>query len=106
MQIKNTIRPEILTAATGMLQPFIPEITPKGLVSALEAYNSNASTPKVDIQKPMTMQEVATLLGVSLPSIYSYIKDGKLQRVKIGPRLVRITPESVKAFIEPTDKSY
>lgn len=98
MQITQRITPAVLAAATGMLQPFIPELSPQGLVAALK--NHETGNPATVIaEKPLTRQEAATLLSVSLNSVNRYMNIGILRRVKISPRLVRIDPQSVRDLL-------
>lgn len=99
MQIKQRITPAILAAATGMLQPFVPDLTPQGLLAALK--NHEAGQPAAAIaERPLTRKEAAALLAVSLNSVNRYMNTGLLRRVKIGPRVVRIDPVSVRALLQ------
>lgn len=99
MQIKQRITPAILAAATGMLQPFVPDLTPQGLLVALK--NHEAGQPAAAIaERPLTRKEAAALLSVSLNSVNRYMNTGLLRRVKIGPRVVRIDPASVRALLQ------
>ncbi len=98
MQISKRIAPQVLTAATGMLQPFIPELSPESLVAALK----NHETLKQDkflAEKPLTRQQAAALLSVSLPTLDRYLKTGLLKFIKLGPRAVRIDPASVRELL-------
>ena len=98
MQISKRIAPQVLTAATGMLQPFIPELSPESLVAALK----NHETLKQDkflAEKPLTRQQAAALLSVSLPTLDRHIKSGILRASKIGPRVVRVDPASVRELL-------
>ncbi len=98
MQITQRITPAILAAATGMLQPFVPELTPQGLLSALKSHEAGQpATATAD--KPLTRKEAAALLSVSLNSVNRYMNTGLLRRVKIGPRVVRIDPASVRELL-------
>lgn len=99
MQIKQRITPAILAAATGMLQPFVPDLTPQGLLAALK--NHEAGQPAAAIvERPLTRKEAAALLAVSLNSVNRYMNTGLLRRVKIGARVVRIDPVSVRALLQ------
>ena len=99
MQIRQKITPAVLAAATGMLQPFIPELSPQNLVAALKTYNSGEAAEE-PAEKPLTRQEAAKLLSVSLNSITRYMNSGILRRISMGPRLVRIDPQSVRNLLE------
>ncbi len=99
MQIRQRITPAVLAAATGMLQSFIPELSPESLVAALK--NHETGKPSTVIaEKPLTRQEAAALLSVSLNSVTRYMNAGILRRVKMGPRLVRIDPQSVRNLLD------
>lgn len=99
MQIKQKITPAILAAATGMLQPFIPELTPQGLLAALKSHDAGQPAAAI-AEKPLTRKEAAALLSVSLNSVNRYMNTGLLRRVKIGPRVVRIDPASVRELLD------
>lgn len=99
MQIKQKIPPAILAAATGMLQPFIPELTPQGLLAALKSHDAGQPAAAI-AEKPLTRKEAAALLSVSLNSVNRYMNTGLLRRVKIGPRVVRIDPASVRELLD------
>ena len=98
MNIRNQITPSVLAAATGLLQPYIPELSPQGLVSALKAYQGGA--PAAPMEKFLTRKEVAELLSVSMNTLDRYIRQGILTSVNVGPRVVRIDPASVRALLE------
>ena len=46
-----------------------------------------------------TVQETAELLRLSPNTVYKWIRAGKLQRVKISPRAVRVTAESIERLL-------
>ncbi len=43
---------------------------------------------------------VAKLLDVSKKRIYQMVQEGKLDAVRLGPRSMRITRESINRFVE------
>ena len=90
----------VLTAATGMLQSFVPGLSPQSLVAALKNHEDNARNDGKQTEKPMTRQDVAALLGVSLNTINRYLNNGVIRRVHIGPRIVRIDPQSVRNLLD------
>lgn len=98
MHIRSTITPAILTAATAMLQQYVPELSPKTLVAALKDFDSG-KTAVVVAEKPLSRKETAALLGVSLNSINRYVKEGRLRATKISKRLVRIDPQSIRDLL-------
>ena len=44
-------------------------------------------------------KEVATYLGVSLATVWNYIKQGKLKTKKLSPQVTIITKEELEKFI-------
>lgn len=98
MQVKQKITPAILAAATGMLQPFVPELTPQGLLAAMKEHD--AGTPAAaDAMEPLTRQEAAALLRVSLNTLNRYMNTGLVRKIKIGPRVVRIDPANIRSLL-------
>lgn len=101
MQIK-TVTPPILNAAVSMLQPFAPELSPSALMDAIRTFNPETSArPSCAIEKPMTRRGVSALLGCSLNTVNRYLNSGKLRRIRLTDRSVRIDPASVKALLAP-----
>lgn len=96
--MKNIVPTAIATAATAVLQPYCPGLTPASLIEALT--NREPATAKPTRSKPLTRQQAAAVLQVSLASINRRMKDGTLRWFKISPRLVRIDPASVEALME------
>ena len=100
MQIRQKLTPAVLAAATGLLQPFVPELSPQSLVEALRKFETgDRSAVSAAPEKPLTRQDAAELLSCSLNSVNRYMNAGLLRRVKIGPRTVRIDPASVRALL-------
>lgn len=97
MKINNKISSAVLSAATGLLQPYIPELSPSALIDALKAYDRK----QTGHARALTRDEAAEMLSVSRVTVDRYIREGLLKSVKIGPRMVRITPESVDALLTP-----
>ena len=98
MQIAK-ITPAVIQAATAMLSPYVPEISPAGLVAALKAYDAQ-KTAKPAQQKPYTRQEVADLLGLSIQTVNRMMNAGTLRRIRVGKRAVRIDPASLQSILE------
>lgn len=98
MEIQSKITPAVIQAATAMLSPYVPEISPTGLVAALRAYNIKDT--KTADEKPYTRQEVANLLGLSVQTINRMLNRGTLKRIHVGERAVRIDRKSVRAILE------
>ena len=111
MQVQNRITPAVITAATTLLQPYCPDLTPRNLIAALKAWGDDSqkqtqpqppSAPS--IEKPLSRFEVAKLLGVSLPTVNRLMNSGRLQKIKFSRYgTVRITPASVRALLEQTE---
>lgn len=88
---------EIATAATGVLAPYVPWLTPALLLRALENSNPNAEAEK-DTRpplKPLTRKEAARMLGISVSSADRYLRNGLLTPVRYSARAIRISAESV-----------
>ena len=102
MEISNKISQSIIAAATGMFQPFIPDLTPTRLIDALKQFdaetNATAAT-SARPQRPYTVAEVQELLGVSKPTIYRMFKDGSLTQLKIREGITRIPAAEVEALM-------
>ena len=103
MQIANRITPAVIQAATAMLSPYVPEISPTGLIAALREYRANSVQQAQD--KPYTRREVAELFGLSVQTIHRMMNAGKLRRIHVGDRAVRIDPASVRAILEGKSKA-
>lgn len=105
MELKNSITPSVLAAATSLLQPYAPDLSPSSLVKAIKAYQATATTTEANnaISKPMTRKEVAGLIGCSLQSVNRYLNEGKIQRIILSPRSVRIDRQSVQDFLAGTE---
>jgi len=103
MELKN-ITPSTLAAVTTLLQPHCPDLSPTTLVKALKSYQATATTEANNaISRPMTRKEVAELIGCSLQSVNRYMNDGKLKRIVLSPKSVRIDRQSVQDFLAGTE---
>jgi excisionase family DNA binding protein len=52
------------------------------------------------IEQLLTVEQVAEILQLSTVQVYRYLKDGRLPKVKLGRRAVRVRPEDLERFIE------
>lgn len=52
------------------------------------------------MQKLYTVPEIATILRVKPPTVYGWIKNHKLESIRVG-RLIRLTEEQLSAFMRP-----
>lgn len=100
MQIRQKITPAVIQAATAMLSPYVPEISPQSLIAALQDYRTDAiQNPADKIEKPLTRLQAADILGVSLPTINRLLNRGTLRRIKITRGAVRVDPETVHNLV-------
>ena len=51
-------------------------------------------------QEFYTVQETAELLRLNVNTVYKWIRAGKLERVKISPRAVRVKAESIARLLD------
>ena len=70
----------ILNAAALLLQPYLPDLTPQKLETALAAKEKNAG--ELDLSRKLTRAECARILGVSVNSVHRYIQNGYLRAIK------------------------
>jgi len=97
MQIRNIEKP-VLNAAVSILGAYVPDLSATALVEAIQNYKA-ADIESKPLEKPMTRSQAAELLGVSLNTINRYLNNGRLKRIKITDRSVRITAASVRALL-------
>ena len=100
MKIRSGIKPATISAITMMLQPHIPEISPQSLIAALRNYGNSTESKKCSAQRPLTRAEAAKLLSVTPLTISRYVKRGKLRKICLSPRSVRVDPESVNTLLQ------
>ena len=51
-----------------------------------------------------SIAETAEFLGVSTKTVRSWIAEGRLKAVRLGPRLTRVDKASVEALMRPIGK--
>jgi excisionase family DNA binding protein len=56
------------------------------------------------ISKPLNVEEVAELLGVSTDVIYSMVKQGKIPYFKVGNRLIRFQASSIQEWMNEQEQ--
>lgn len=105
MEIRQKITPQVIAAATGLLQPYCPDLSPQGLIAALQQYKQKDDTTQSNIERPLTRREAAALLKVSLNTISRYLTIGKLERIRLTDRSCRITSASVKKLLKGTNNN-
>ena len=64
----------ILNAAALLLQPYLSDLTPQKLETALAAKEKRAG--ELDLSRKLTRAECARILGVSVNSVHRYIQNG------------------------------
>ena len=55
------------------------------------------------MEKLLTLQETAEVLGIKVPTLYNWVSERKITVVKVG-RLVKFDPKDVREFIEKNKK--
>ena len=98
MNVKNQISPAIINAAVAMLTPYIPDLTPTNLISALQGYEGTKVSLDDRPQKPYTVAEAMKLLSVSKPTIYRMFEDRTLRKIKVRGT-TRIPAEDVNRLL-------
>lgn len=94
-----------LIAAMAILQPYCPALSPVNLVEALKEIES----PKTDRtqtlkKKYITIDEAASILGVTRVTINNYAKIGKIKKTNLGKRAARIELESIEKLLTGKDE--
>lgn len=101
MKVKDQIPQSIITAAVAMLSPFIPELSPTRLISALQGYDSEGKEQdsiNARPRQPYTVAQACDLLQISKPTAYRLKKAGKLKFIKVGS-LTRIPAENIDRLL-------
>ena len=99
MTVSNRLPAQMLQVATLSLAEYVPGLTNAILLEALKAYQPEQKSSSC-LQRPHTRQEAAELLQISLPTLNRYVQEGRLSKIKLGKRLVRISPNSVAALLQ------
>lgn len=55
------------------------------------------------MEKLLTLQETAEVLGIKVPTLYNWVSERKITVVKVG-RLVKFDSKDVREFIEKNKK--
>lgn len=90
--MKEMIPQEISNAAARMLEPYAPGLTAERLATAITCQ------PKVDGERLLTRNEVASMLRISMPTCDRLLRSGQLPKRQIR-RAVRIPASAVEAFM-------
>ena len=102
MKHELNIPEAVVHAAATILQQYVPEITSRYLKAAILQYHctGDAAESKAIVKRKLTRMECCQILDISPTTLHRYIHAGYLKTVKIGPRLIRIDPESVQNLLD------
>ncbi len=98
MHISQKIKPEIIAAAVGLLQPYIPQLSAHGLVNALASFE-NTEDKKEALETFLTIRQAADALQVSKPTVYRLIRENKIPLLKASKRLSRIPASAIREYL-------
>ena len=101
MKVKNSISTAIISATVGLLNPFVPELTPTRLIAALQEYDvddNKKSSANDRPKQPYTVKEVCQLFRISKPMLYKLKKRGQISFIKIGSS-TRIHAEEIERLL-------
>jgi len=84
---------EVLGMAVSLLKPRYPNLDIETLQTALNNINRQS------IEKPLTRKEAMELLNCTEQTLHRYINEGKLRRIVISSRCVRIDPQSIRDLL-------
>ena len=100
MEIRDGISSEVLQAVTGLLEPYVEDISATGLVDALKSYQEQ-DPPQTIKPKCYTVKETATMLSCSVCTVYRMVQAGKLQTINLAGKSVRIPAREIAKFLSP-----
>ncbi len=77
------------------------------LINEVTTDNPKTANPKKSIQqqlinKPLSKKEACNFIGISMPKLNLYIKEGYLSQVTVGRRKF-ITPKAIQKFLEENE---
>lgn len=85
---KQTISPELLAGAVGLLRPYYPELSAETLVQSLkETANKKHIHPTEEL---LSKKQFAIKRGCSEMTIHRLIQTGKIPSIRISKRLIKI----------------
>ena len=101
MKTKQEVPASTLDAIEELLKPTHPSVTPENVLKAIHNSGStnNFSPVMETVGRGLTIAEAAKALSVSKPTINRLLNAGKLARVRVSRRLVRVTGESINRFL-------
>ena len=104
MEISRRITPEILAAATGILQPYCPSLSATDLVQAISNHRLEKAKPQT-LQPPLTYAQFAQITGLSMPTVHRMAARGDFPKLRIGLRSVRIPFSAVEKILNGTQST-
>lgn len=99
----KTLPKHISHSVTQLLQPYCSELTPEGLLKALREYNSVKTDSTKQIVSPTELLKVSSFCEkakCSRSTVFRLIKTGKIPKVMLGTRSLRIPESAVINLIE------
>ena len=104
--MSKRIPPNLIIACREMLRPYLPpyvdEIALLRHLSALKPATSPVSTPVPATVPPgeaLTVMQAAARLNVGRNKIFSMLNAGRLPRIKLGSRTLRIPSAAVEKLV-------
>lgn len=61
--------------------------------------------PEQHLEKPLRVQQVADLLGVSESKVWKYCRSDGLPAVRLGRRTTRFMPSSIQMWLEAHEQA-
>ena len=87
MAKQSTIPQTVIQAAHGLLSPFYPELSPTGLIKALERDKEQPTK-----QKRLSPRQYAEMMGISVDTVKRLCKRGEVEWQRVG-RQIRVLVE-------------
>ncbi|HBM16918.1 MAG TPA: hypothetical protein DD381_11315 [Lentisphaeria bacterium] len=84
---KQTISPELLAGAVGLLRPYFQNLTAETLIQGIQSATVQQQPEKTEL---LSKREFGKRRGCSEMTIHRLIKNGKLPFLRISKRLVKI----------------
>ena len=84
MRFIGNVSPEVLIIVKNALLPYIPELTPTKLVTALQQYDPDLTNAIGVNDNYYTIQNAAKLIDCTLPTLYNWKRKGKILFKKVG----------------------
>lgn len=95
MNLSSKVPKEIIVAAAAMLQPYCLDLTPVKLIDAIAQFDETEKQGAVYI----TLAAAAKKIGVSMPTIYRYIRDEKIAVKRLSRSKILVSENDLEKFI-------